>query len=36
MIRASEAYDDNGTLQTVIDGKRNLGYISIFKKPINQ
>jgi len=32
-IDASEAYDGVGTIQTVIDGKRNVGLIATFNKP---
>ena len=32
MIRSKEAHDDKDSLQTVIDGKRPLGYISIINR----
>ena len=35
-IRASEAYEDKSALQTVVDGKRDLGFIAVKASPMNK
>lgn len=34
-IKAEEAYQDQDALQTVIDGKRNLGFITLKTSPLD-